>query len=67
MNCLTEVFVEQALNRAAEVDAYLRRTGSVMGPLHGLPISLKDQLCMKGLETIMGDCMLRYEFAPTDS
>ena len=25
-----------------------------MGPLHGLPISLKDQFTMKGLETIMG-------------
>ncbi|CDO71742.1 hypothetical protein BN946_scf184920.g26 [Trametes cinnabarina] len=25
-----------------------------MGPLHGLPISLKDQFCIKGLETIMG-------------
>lgn len=25
-----------------------------MGPLHGLPISLKDQFAMKGLETIMG-------------
>ena len=25
-----------------------------MGPLHGLPISLKDQICMKGLETTMG-------------
>ena len=25
-----------------------------MGPLHGLPISLKDQICIKGLETTMG-------------
>ena len=28
--------------------------GEPMGPLHGLPISLKDQFTMKGLETIMG-------------
>ncbi|KAI0344211.1 general amidase [Trametopsis cervina] len=53
-NCLTEIFVERALSRAKEVDDYLRNTGKVMGPLHGLPISLKDQFCMKGLETIMG-------------
>ena len=47
--------MEQALSRAAELDAHLKRTGIVVGPLHGLPISLKDQLCMKGLETVMGE------------
>lgn len=28
--------------------------GEVVGPLHGLPISLKDQLCIKGLEAAVG-------------
>lgn len=46
--------MERALARAREVDEHLQRTGQVIGPLHGLPISLKDQFCMKGLETIMG-------------
>lgn len=36
------------------MDDYLRDHGEVIGPLHGLPISLKDQFTMKGLETIMG-------------
>ncbi|KDQ55801.1 hypothetical protein JAAARDRAFT_37227 [Jaapia argillacea MUCL 33604] len=54
VNCLTEIFVERALARAAELDAHLAKTGKVVGPLHGLPISLKDQLCVKGLETTMG-------------
>ncbi|KAH9949475.1 general amidase [Amylocystis lapponica] len=53
-NCLTEIFVDRALARASEVDRYLKDTGKVIGPLHGLPISLKDQFCIKGLETIMG-------------
>ncbi|KAI0761173.1 general amidase [Trametes elegans] len=53
-NCLTEIFIERALARAKEVDDYLRTQGKPMGPLHGLPISLKDQFCIKGLETIMG-------------
>ena len=53
-NCLTEIFVERALARAREMDEALRTTGKVVGPLHGLPVSLKDQFCMKGLETIMG-------------
>lgn len=54
VNCLTEIFVEKALARAAELDAYLKTNGKVVGPLHGLPISLKDQHRIKGLETTMG-------------
>ena len=54
VNCLTEIFVERALARAAKLDDVLKKTGKVVGPLHGLPISLKDQLCIKGLETTMG-------------
>ncbi|KDQ63717.1 hypothetical protein JAAARDRAFT_148343 [Jaapia argillacea MUCL 33604] len=53
-NCLTEIFVERALHRAAELDEYLQTTGQTVGALHGLPISLKDQISMEGLETIMG-------------
>lgn len=46
--------MDQALGRAAHLDAHLQSTGKVVGPLHGLPISLKDQLSIKGLETTMG-------------
>jgi amidase len=54
VNCLTEIFVDRALARAAELDNHFKQTGKVVGPLHGLPISLKDQLCIEGLETTMG-------------
>ncbi|TCD62072.1 hypothetical protein EIP91_007512 [Steccherinum ochraceum] len=54
VNCLTEIFVDRALARAKELDDHLKSTGKVVGPLHGLPISLKDQLCMKGVENVMG-------------
>ncbi|KAG8883712.1 hypothetical protein FRB97_006023 [Tulasnella sp. 331] len=53
-NCLTEIFIDEALARAAAVDRHLKETGRTIGPLHGLPVSLKDQFCMKGRETIMG-------------
>jgi len=53
-NCLTEIFVERALARAAELDEYLENTGKPVGPLHGLPVSLKDQISIKDLETTMG-------------
>lgn len=61
-NCLTEIFVERALKRAKDIDDYKARTGKVMGPLHGLPVSIKDQFAMKGLETIMGELLFIYSF-----
>lgn len=36
-NCLTEIFVDRALARAAELDEHLKKTGKVVGILHGLP------------------------------
>ena len=65
-NCLTEIFVERALARAKELDAHLAKTGKPIGPLHGLPISLKDQIRMKGLETTMGLCSLFSHSNPLD-
>ncbi|KIW21475.1 hypothetical protein PV08_02055 [Exophiala spinifera] len=41
-NCLTEVLYAEAFERAKYLDDYLARTGKTIGPLHGLPISLKD-------------------------
>ncbi|KAH8684653.1 acetamidase-like protein [Tricladium varicosporioides] len=43
-NCLTEILFPEALARAQFLDEYLEKNGQVVGPLHGLPISLKD--CM---------------------
>ncbi|KAG2104409.1 general amidase [Suillus discolor] len=63
VNCLTEIFVDRALARAAELDDYLKTTGQVVGPLHGLPISFKDQLCIKGLETTIGYASLVGQYA----
>ncbi|KAH9224505.1 acetamidase-like protein [Leptodontidium sp. 2 PMI_412] len=43
-NCLTEILFPEAIARAKSLDEHLEKTGKVIGPLHGLPISLKD--CM---------------------
>jgi amidase len=43
VNCVLEFFPDLALVRAQELDAYYQKTGKTVGPLHGLPISLKDQ------------------------
>ncbi|EUC56516.1 general amidase [Rhizoctonia solani AG-3 Rhs1AP] len=66
-NCLTEIFVERALARAEEMDLYLKEYGVPKGPLHGLPISLKDQFTIKGLETINGYVANIGDFATEDS
>ncbi len=41
-NCVTEVLFAEAIERARLLDEYLADNGRTIGPLHGLPISLKD-------------------------
>lgn len=53
-NCLTEVFYDKALKRAKELDDYYATTGKLKGPLHGLPISIKDNINVKGETTTIG-------------
>lgn len=53
-NCLTESCLKDAFGRAAELDRHLKETGQVVGPLHGLPVSIKDHIKVKGLDTSAG-------------
>jgi amidase len=53
-NCLHEIFFDQAIQRAEKLDKYFQKNGTTLGPLHGLPISLKDQFHVKGNDTTMG-------------
>ncbi|OWB55847.1 hypothetical protein B5S28_g1731 [[Candida] boidinii] len=53
-NCCTEIFFDIALKRAKQLDEYYKETGKVVGPLHGIPISLKDQINLKGIDTGIG-------------
>ena len=48
-NCVTETLPERALRRAEYLDAYLKKNGKPIGPLHGLPISVKELVGMKSL------------------
>ncbi|GJP92913.1 hypothetical protein CAN33_0023340 [Aspergillus niger] len=54
VNCLHEIFFEDAIQVAKELDEHLAATGKPKGPLHGLPVSLKDQFHVKGVDTTMG-------------
>ena len=45
---------DTAIQTAQDLDQYLADHGTGKGPLHGLPISLKDQFHVKGYDTTMG-------------
>ncbi|CDO73100.1 hypothetical protein BN946_scf185007.g154, partial [Trametes cinnabarina] len=53
-NCLTEVFFDEGIRRAQELDRHLEETGEVVGPLHGVPVSIKDHILVKGHDTATG-------------
>ncbi|EED14245.1 general amidase GmdB [Talaromyces stipitatus ATCC 10500] len=54
ISCLTETCFPKAIERAAFLDEYLAKTGKPFGPLHGLPISVKDSFKVKGLQSTIG-------------
>ncbi|GAA6038197.1 hypothetical protein JCM8097_005789 [Rhodosporidiobolus ruineniae] len=66
-NCLTEIFFDDALKRAKELDEALEKTGKTVGPLHGVPVSLKDQFDIAGTELTMGYASYIGRISPRDS
>ncbi|KAL2201849.1 putative general amidase GmdA [Sarocladium strictum] len=53
-NCLHEIFFDQAIAHARKLDSQFAAGNGPIGPLHGLPVSFKDQFHVKGVETTMG-------------
>ncbi|TVY76144.1 putative amidase [Lachnellula suecica] len=53
-NCITEALPSRALERAKYLDEYLKTNGKPIGPLHGIPISVKEHISMKGLDINAG-------------
>ncbi|KAJ5153319.1 uncharacterized protein N7482_009797 [Penicillium canariense] len=64
--CCTEIFFEEAFATAREMDEYLTKTGKTVGPLHGLPVSIKDLFSVKGVDTSIGWVGLTNSPAPAD-
>lgn len=48
-NCITELLPERAIARARQLDEHLSKHGTTVGPLHGLPISVKEHIGFKDL------------------
>lgn len=54
VNCLTELLPARALARAKDLDSYYEQHGKPIGPLHGLPVSVKEHIGLKGLRCTTG-------------
>jgi aspartyl-tRNA(Asn)/glutamyl-tRNA(Gln) amidotransferase subunit A len=62
LNAFRTVAIEQALERAGELDK-AREDGRVLGPLHGVPIALKDNMSTRGVSTTASSRILE-DFVP---
>ncbi|ROV91211.1 hypothetical protein VMCG_09344 [Cytospora schulzeri] len=51
---VTEVCFEEAIDHAKKLDGYLAQHQEPVGPLHGIPTTLKDQFDVKGYDTTIG-------------
>lgn len=67
MNCLTEIFFDDALERAKRLDKHLEEQGFPIGPLHGVPISLKDSYNIPGFDSSSGIAALCFRPAKEKS
>ena len=54
LHCCLSFMYPAALKRAKELDESFARTKTLVGPLHGVPLSVKEQCRIKGTETTCG-------------
>ncbi|TPX34729.1 glutaminyl-tRNA synthase (glutamine-hydrolysing) [Synchytrium microbalum] len=53
-NAVTEMFFDEAYARAKYCDDYLAKNGKTLGPLHGVPVSIKEEMDIVGKLTTWG-------------
>ncbi|MFM9968461.1 MAG: amidase [Burkholderiales bacterium] len=53
----------EALAEADVLDAAFKSSGQLRGPLHGIPVIIKDQIDVKGMPTTLGSVLFR-DFHP---
>ena len=64
LNSYITVLSDQALQQARQAERELQR-GEYRGPLHGVPLAVKDLVWTKGVATTCGSAILR-DFAPQE-
>ncbi|KAK8085701.1 hypothetical protein PG997_006972 [Apiospora hydei] len=67
--CLAEIRFAEAIAEAKAHDEYLRVHKKLVGPLQGIPVSLKDQFRVEGLESAISyiGWLGKFETAETES
>jgi aspartyl-tRNA(Asn)/glutamyl-tRNA(Gln) amidotransferase subunit A len=66
LNAFNHIARDRALVRAQEIDRQ-RASGAATGPLAGVPIVLKDNLCVKGMRTTASSRILDNFMPPYDA
>ncbi len=66
LHAFTAVATEAALSQAAAIDRR-RAAGEPLGPLAGVPIAVKDNLCTRGIPTTAASAILRGFVPPYDA
>jgi amidase len=66
INCIITLNKE-ALAEADKLDAEYKATGKFTGPLHGIPILVKDQVDAAGMPTTLGSVVFKDYYPPQDS
>lgn len=66
LNAFITVFREESLERARAADAEIRN-GNDLGPLHGIPIGLKDIICVEGTRSTAGSNFFSEESPQFDA
>jgi len=62
LNAFLTVMAERSVETAARRDEELAR-GNIRGPLHGIPVAVKDVYCTKGVRTTCGSALFE-NFVP---
>lgn len=66
LNAYITILDERAMETAERLDAE-RARGVVRGPLHGIPVALKDVYCTKGIRTTVGSALFKDHVPDIDS
>jgi amidase len=67
LNAYCTVAAEQALDAAKKATAAARRRSARLGPLHGVPVSIKDLTPTKGIRTTWGSKIYEHHVPTEDA